>query len=240
MEERLQKVMARAGIASRRVSEQMIKDRRVTVNDRVVTELGTKVDADRDMIRVDGKLISAATSAVYIMLNKPAGYLTSLKDDRERPIVTDLIKGVPERIFPVGRLDYDSEGLLVLTNDGTFAYRIQHPKFEIPKTYMVKVKGSIPGDVLKAISGITLLEDGDFKPQRVRIDKANRKSTWVEMTIHEGKNRIIKRLFDFYGYPVMRLVRVAIGNLKLKNLRIGDFRYLEVREVRDLLALAKP
>jgi 23S rRNA pseudouridine2605 synthase len=240
MEERLQKVMARAGIASRRVSEQMIKDRRVTVNDRVVTELGTKVDADRDMIRVDGKLISAATSAVYIMLNKPAGYLTSLKDDRERPIVTDLIKGVPERIFPVGRLDYDSEGLLVLTNDGTFAYRIQHPKFEIPKTYMVKVKGSIPGDVLKAISGRTSLEDGDFKPQRVRIDKANRKSTWVEMTIHEGKNRIIKRLFDFYGYPVMRLVRVAIGNLKLKNLRIGDFRYLEMREVRDLLALAKP
>lgn len=240
MEERLQKVMARAGIASRRSSEQMIRDRRVTVNGAVVTELGTKVDAFRDMIRVDGKLISADASAVYIMLNKPAGYLTSVKDDRGRPLVIDLIKGIPERIFPVGRLDYDSEGLLLLTNDGTFANRIQHPRFEIPKTYMVKVRGSIPSDVIKAIGDGTLLEDGDFTPRRVRIDKVNRKSTWVEMTIHEGKNRIIKRLFDYYGYPVMRLIRVAIGNLTFDSLGTGEFRYLEVKEVRKLLSLAKP
>lgn len=239
MEERLQKMMARAGIASRRISEQMIKDGRVSVNDRIVTELGTKVDSERDLVRVDGKLISVDTSTVYIMLNKPAGYLTSLKDDRNRPIVADLLKGIPERIFPVGRLDYDSEGLLLVTNDGDFAYRIQHPKFEIPKTYMVKVKGFISRETLKTLSHGTRLEDGDFKPERIRIDKVNQKSTWVEMTIHEGKNRIIKRFFDAYGYPVTRLIRIAIGNIRLESLRPGDFRYLEKREVKELLTLAK-
>ncbi len=240
MEERLQKVMARAGIASRRVSEQMIKDGRVSVNEKNVTELGTKVDSERDMIRVDGKLILVDSSTVYVMLNKPAGYLASLKDDRNRPIVTDLLKSIPERIFPVGRLDYDSEGLLLMTNDGDFSYRIQHPKFEIPKTYMVKVKGFISRDTLAAISRGTRLEDGDFKPERVRIDKVNQRSTWVEMTIHDGKNHIIKRFFDAYGYPVTRLIRIAVGNMKLEGLRLGDFRYLEKREVKELLTLAKP
>jgi len=239
MEERLQKVMARAGIASRRVSEQMIKDGRVSVNDRIVTELGTKVKGGSDMIRVDGKLISVDASTVYVLLNKPAGYLTSLRDDRNRPIVTDLLQSIPERIFPVGRLDYDSEGLLLMTNDGNFAYRMQHPKFEIPKTYMVKVKGFITRDTLKAMSRGTRLEDGYFKPERLRIDKVNQKSTWVEITIHEGKNRIIKRFFDAYGYNVTRLIRVAIGNMRLENLRPGDFRYLERREVKEMLALVK-
>lgn len=239
MGERLQKVMARAGVASRRISEQMIKDGRVSVNDRIVTELGTKVDSERDMIRVDGKLISVDASTVYIMLNKPSGYLTSLKDDRNRPIVTDLLKGIPERIFPVGRLDYDSEGLLLMTNDGDFAYRLQHPKFGISKTYMVKVKGFISRDALKVMSKGTRLEDGDFKPERIRIDKVNQRSAWVEITIHEGRNRIIKRFFDAYGYSVTRLIRIAVGNIRLQGLRPGDFRYLDGSEVRELLTLSK-
>jgi len=169
MTDRLQKIIAHAGIASRRMAEKMISEGRISVNGKIVTELGTKVDIRKDQIRVDGKLISAEVSRVYLMLNKPKGYLTTLKETRERPIITDLLEGVPERVFPVGRLDYDSEGLLIMTNDGDFAYRVQHPKFEITKTYLVKIKGRISKEEIIMIKNGAKLDDGEFKPAHVTV-----------------------------------------------------------------------
>jgi 23S rRNA pseudouridine2605 synthase len=231
--------MAQSGVASRRESEQLIQQGRVSVNNKIVTALGTKVDITKDEIRVDGKLISVETRKVYLMLYKPKGFLTTLKDDRGRHIVRDLVKGVPERIFPVGRLDYDSEGLLLMTNDGDFANRMQHPKFEIPKTYMVKVKGQITKDSLQLIKDGERLDDGYFKPLHVSIEKVNPKSSWLELIIHEGRNRVIRRYFDFLGHPVSRLIRVAVGDIHLGELLPGDFRYLERREIKELLALSR-
>lgn len=235
MPDRLQKIIAHAGIASRRMAEKMISEGRISVNGKIVTELGTKVDIRKDEIRVDGKLISAEVSRVYLMLNKPKGYLTTLKDTRERPIITDLLEGVPERVFPVGRLDYDSEGLLIMTNDGDFAHRVQHPKFEITKTYLVKIKGRIPKEETSMIKNGAKLDDGEFKPVHVTVKKINPKSSWLELIIHEGRNRIIRRYFDSLGHPVTRLIRVAIGDIHLGDLRQGDFRYLQKKEVERLL-----
>ncbi len=235
MPDRLQKIIAHAGIASRRMAEKMISEGRISVNGKIVTELGTKVDIRKDEIRVDGKLISAEVSRVYLMLNKPKGYLTTLKETRERPIVTDLLEGVPERVFPVGRLDYDSEGLLIMTNDGDFAYRVQHPKFEITKTYLVKIKGRISKEEISMIKNGAKLDDGEFKPAHVAVGKINPKSSWLELIIHEGRNRIIRRYFDSLGHPVTRLIRVAIGGIHLGDLRQGDFRYLQKKEVERLL-----
>jgi len=235
MPDRLQKIIAHAGIASRRMAEKMISEGRISVNGKIVTELGTKVDIRKDEIRVDGKLISAEVSRVYLMLNKPKGYLTTLKETRERPIVTDLLEGVPERVFPVGRLDYDSEGLLIMTNDGDFAYRVQHPKFEITKTYLVKIKGRISKEEISMIKNGAKLDDGEFKPAHVAVGKINPKSSWLELIIHEGRNRIIRRYFDSLGHPVTRLIRVAIGDIHLGDLRQGNFRYLQKKEVERLL-----
>jgi len=235
MPDRLQKIIAHAGIASRRMAEKMISEGRISVNGKIVTELGTKVDIRKDEIRVDGKLISTEVSRVYLMLNKPKGYLTTLKDTRERPIIADLLEGVPERVFPVGRLDYDSEGLLIMTNDGDFAYRVQHPKFEITKTYLVKIKGRIPKEEISMIKNGAKLDDGEFKPAHVTVGKINPKSSWLELIIHEGRNRIIRRYFDSLGHPVTRLIRVAIGDIHLGDLRQGDFRYLQKKEVERLL-----
>ena len=235
MPDRLQKIIAHAGIASRRMAEKMISEGRISVNGKIVTELGTKVDIRKNEIRVDGKLISTEVSRVYLMLNKPKGYLTTLKDTRERPIIADLLEGVPERVFPVGRLDYDSEGLLIMTNDGDFAYRVQHPKFEITKTYLVKIKGRIPKEEISMIKNGAKLDDGEFKPTHVTVGKINPKSSWLELIIHEGRNRIIRRYFDSLGHPVTRLIRVAIGDIHLGDIRQGDFRYLQKKEVERLL-----
>jgi len=236
MEERLQKILARCGVASRRAAEQMMRDGRVSLNDRVITQPGVKADIARDEIRVDGKLISeAAVSRVYLMLNKPRGYVVTLKDPHGRPIVTDLLRDVPERVFPVGRLDYDSEGLLLMTNDGDFSYRVQHPAFKIPKTYMVKVRGTLTKNDIGAIKKGAMLDDGSFKPVWVAMEKSNRKSCWVEMTILEGRNRIIRRFFDSIDRPVVRLIRTAIADIGIGNLKSGEYRYLQKKEVGTLI-----
>lgn len=240
MPDRLQKILAHAGVASRRVAEQMIREGRVSVNDTVITQLGTKADIHRDTIKVNGKLIVTDVSNVYLMINKPRGYLTTLKDTKGRPIVTDLLEGIPDRVFPIGRLDYDSEGLLLLTNDGDFAHRIQHPKFEITKTYRVKVKGSLSSEERGRIRKGTRLDDGEFTPVNVSIKKLNPGSCWLELTIHEGRNRVIRRFFDTLDHPVTRLIRVAIGDLHLDDLPQGEFRYLQKREVQRLLMLSGP
>jgi len=236
--ERLQKIIAAAGIASRRAAETLILQGRVSVNGVVVTGLGTKADASRDDIRVDGKLISTDVDKVYLMLNKPRGYVTTLKDPEGRPTVAELLQGLEERVFPVGRLDYDSEGLLLLTNDGDFAQRIQHPRYGIPRTYRVKVRGQLARHARKDMEGGVELEDGFFKPDAVRVEKMNPKSSWVVLTIREGRNRVIRRLFDALGYPVARLIRVSLGGLPLGSLREGELRALKKGEIEGLLCLS--
>jgi 23S rRNA pseudouridine2605 synthase len=234
--ERLQKIIARAGVASRRAAEKMIRQGRVSVNGRTITELGTKADTRRDEIRVDGNLISQSQGGekIYILLNKPRGYLTTLDDPEGRPTVTDLIDDVTERIFPVGRLDYDSEGLLLMTNDGDFANRVQHPRFKVSKTYLAKIKGNIARKELDTLKQGTRLEDGDFRPLTVFVDKRNKKSCWLKLTIVEGRNRVIRRFFETLGYPVTRLIRIAIDDIEIGNLKQGKFRYLKAKEIRKL------
>jgi len=236
--ERLQKIIARSGIASRRFAEEMIKNGRVSVNERIVTIPGTKADGSRDEIRIDGKLISAETSNVYILLNKPRGYITALKDPQGRPVVTDLLEGIHERVFPVGRLDYDSEGLLLMTNDGEFSYRIQHPKFRIPKTYRVKIKGSVTGEEINIFKRGSKLDDGYFKPANIAVEKNNRKSCWLRMIIFQGRNRIIRRFFDSMGRPVVRLIRIGVGEIELSDLHEGEYRHINKKEVKRLFHTA--
>jgi 23S rRNA pseudouridine2605 synthase len=235
--DRLQKIIARAGIASRRTAEMMIRQGRVSVNGRTITELGTKADTRSDEIRVDGNLISQSQGGgkIYILLNKPRGYLTTLDDPEGRPVVTDLIEDVAERVFPVGRLDYDSEGLLLLTNDGDFANRVQHPRFQVSKTYLAKIKGNVGKKDLDSMKQGTRLEDGDFRPLTVFVDKRNKKSCWLRLTISEGRNRVIRRYFETMGYPVMRLIRIAIGDIETGTLKQGKYRYLKTKEIRKLI-----
>ena len=239
MLERLQKIIADAGIASRRAAEKYIEEGRVSVNGKVVTRQGTKADPDSDEIRIDGKLISTDVAKIYLMLNKPPGYVTTLKDPEGRPIVTDLLHIKSARIYPVGRLDYDSEGLLILTNDGTFAQRLQHPRYQVPRTYLVKVRGGIrPADVQRFLDGIEL-EDGAFAPRELVLERVNPKSCWLRITTSEGRNRVIRRAFEALGHPVARLIRVSYGRLRLGDLKTGEYRYLTKPEIESLSYLSR-
>lgn len=235
MEERIQKIIAAAGICSRRAAEELILAGKVQINDRVIRQLGTKADADRDEIRVDGKLITTEVERLYVVLNKPAGYVTTMKDPEGRPVVSDLLYAIGERVYPVGRLDYDSEGLLIMTNDGSFAERVQHPRYEIPRTYLVKVRGRLARKEIQAMLKGIKLEDGPFSVKEVHEEKSNEKSQWLRVTIVEGRNRIIRRAMVALGHPVARLIRVGLGNLELGNLKLGEYRHLRKREIEDLL-----
>ncbi|MFA4916964.1 MAG: pseudouridine synthase [Syntrophales bacterium] len=236
MEERLQKIISRAGIASRRAAEKMIKEGRVRVNDAVVRQLGSKADAEKDAIRVDGNLFLPEVSNIYLMLNKPAGYVTTLHDPQGRPIITDLLSDVTERVFPVGRLDYNSEGLLLLTNNGDFAQRLLHPRFKIPKIYRVKIKGNLNSSEVRAIESGLDLKDGKFRPVSFNIEKKNIKNCWVNVTITEGRSRIIRKSFDSLGHPVLRLIRIGIANLYLDDLKAGTYRSLTKRDIQRVLS----
>ncbi len=238
MEERLQKILSRAGVSSRRAAEKMIAEGRISVNRTVVVEPGTKADPGKDEIRLDGRLISLETERIYLMLHKPKGYVTTLSDPQGRPIVTDLLNGVAARVYPVGRLDYDSEGLLILSNDGEFAQRLQHPRYGIPKTYRVKVEGHLLKGELKALENGIDLPDGRFAPAEVQLEKTNPRSTWLTLTLTDGRNRVIRRAFDSLGHPVARLVRVAVADITLASLPEGGWRMLTSREVERLLLLA--
>ena len=235
MEERLQKIIARAGFASRRAAEKMIKEGRVRVNNVVVRQLGAKADVEKDEVRVDGNLLSSEVAKIYLMLHKPRGYVTTLHDPQGRPIITDLLSDVSERVFSVGRLDYDSEGLLLMTNDGVFAQRLLHPRFGIPKIYRVKIRGDLTSSEIRAIEKGIELEDGKFRPEAFRIEKTNRKSCWVSLTITEGRSRMIRRGFASLGHPVVRLIRVAISEVYLGDLKAGAYRSLTKREIQKLL-----
>jgi 23S rRNA pseudouridine2605 synthase len=237
-EERLQKILSKAGVSSRRAAEKMIAEGRISVNRIVVTGPGTKADPEKDEIRVDGRLVSLETERIYLMLHKPKGYVTTLSDPQGRPIVTDLLNGVAARVYPVGRLDYDSEGLLILTNDGEFAQRLQHPRYGIPKTYRVKVEGRFSKGELKALEKGIDLPDGRFAPAEVQLEKTNPGSTWLTLTLTDGRNRVIRRVFDSIGHSVTRLIRVAVADITLASLREGTWRMMTPREVERLLALA--
>jgi 23S rRNA pseudouridine2605 synthase len=238
MEERLQKILSRAGVSSRRAAERMIAEGRISVNGTVVVAPGTKADPEKDEIRLDGRLLSLEMERIYLLLHKPKWYVTTLSDPQGRPIVTDLINGVATRVYPVGRLDYDSEGLLILTNDGEFAQRLQHPRYKIPKTYRVKVEGHLLKGELKALENGIDLPDGRFAPSEVRLEKTNPGSTWFVLTLTDGRNRVIRRAFDSLGHPVARLIRVAVAEILLAPLREGAWRLMTPREVERLLILA--
>ncbi len=239
MEERLQKIIASAGLCSRRAAEELIVAGKVSVNGKVVKTLGAKADPEKDEIRVEGKLIPTSVQRVYILLNKPAGYVTTLKDPEGRPVVTDLLHDVRERVYPVGRLDYDSEGLLLLTNDGDFAERIQHPRYEIPRTYLVKIQGRLTRKEIQALQTGIELEDGPFAAREAQEQKSTERSQWLQVTIAEGRNRVIRRAMEALGHRVQRLIRLSLGNLELGQMQPGEYRHLNKREIETLIGRKK-
>lgn len=206
---------------------------RVRVNGEVVKELGVKVDPERDRVEVDGKPVKPAEK-IYILLYKPAGYVTTLYDPQGRPKVTDLLRGVSARVHPVGRLDYETEGLLLLTNDGDLTFRLTHPRHEIPKTYHALVKGVPDAADLRRLRTGVMLEDGMTAPAQVRLLKVEKGNAWLEITIHEGRNRQVRRMAEAVGHPVLYLCRVKYAFLDLKGLKKGEFRHLTPREVKKL------
>lgn len=234
MTDRLQKIISAAGITSRRAAEELILSGRVAVNGTVVTELGSKADPVRDLITLDGQPVKPAETFFYVLLHKPAGYVTSLKDPQGRHLVTELVKDINERLFPVGRLDYNSEGLLLLTNDGAWANRLMHPRHQVDKEYHVRVRGKVDPQQLKRLSAGIELEDGPTAGATVRLLKADQNNDWLSITIREGRNRQVRRMCAAVGLFVVRLRRIRYGNLTLGGLQPGEYRLLSSEEAKGL------
>ena len=229
---RLQKYMAECGVASRRKCEEIISQGRVTVNDAVVITQGVQVNPETDLVKVDGSVIGLQEQKVYMMLNKPKGVVTTVSDQFGRKNVIDFIS-VPERIFPVGRLDYDTEGLLFLTNDGEFAYQMTHPGHQVDKCYLAKVQG-VPSEAeLEQLRQGIVLEG-----RRTAPAKAELKEGWVQLTIHEGRNRQVRKMLEAVGHPVIELKRISVGQVQLGDLPVGQWRYLTEKEKTILLKKA--
>lgn len=231
--ERIQKILAERGLASRRKAEELIREGRVTVSGRVAL-LGEKADPGRDTIKIDGRRLAASPEKKYVLFYKPKNVVTTLADPEERTAIRDWIPLSGGRLFPVGRLDYDAEGLLLLTNDGDLANRLAHPSREVPRTYWVKLKGKPAGEEMQRISRGVRLEDGMTAPCGVTPLRETEGNAWVEMILHEGRNRQVKRMWETLGYPVLKLKRVAFGGLKLGTLKPGEFRILDAGETEKL------
>jgi 23S rRNA pseudouridine2605 synthase len=232
MQERLQKYLARAGLASRRAAETLITAGRVKVNGTIVRELGTKVDGNKDLVVVDGKPAVAPTEKSWFLLYKPAGVVTTLKDPQERPTISDYLEKVRSRVFPVGRLDYDAEGALLLTDDGDVANRLMHPRHQVRRVYLAKVKGDPTDASLEKLRGGVRLEDGFAKPAEVaRFERAD-KNTWLRLVVTEGRPHLIKRLCAAIGHPVVRLYRPSHAGIPVDGLRPGQVRALTNDEVK--------
>jgi 23S rRNA pseudouridine2605 synthase len=230
---RLQKVLARAGVASRRAAEELIAAGRVRVDGRVITELGTKVDPRSSRVEVDGQRI-ARESPVYIVLHKPRGTVSTMHDPEGRPTVRELFADVPARVYPVGRLDFNTSGVLFATNDGDFAEGLMHPRRLVPKAYIVKVQGAMrPGDLDGWRRGVTL-EDGKTQPAKAKLLRHEADKTWIELTITEGRNQQVRRMGDATGFRVMRLARTAFAGVGCEGLRPGEWRYLSADELAIL------
>ncbi|EGO63669.1 pseudouridine synthase [Acetonema longum] len=240
MTERLQKVLSQAGVASRRQAEQYILEGRVSVNGKVIKELGTKVTPGKDRIRVDGKIIGAE-KLVYILLYKPKGVVSTMSDPEGRKTVKSLVEDIPERIYPVGRLDYNTEGLLLMTNDGELAQALTHPSHEIEKTYLARVLGQPAEEKLDRLRIGIRLEDGVTAPAKLILLEHDREKniTQVEIIIHEGKNRQVRRMFEAIGHPVNQLKRVSFAFLTLQGVRRGRYRHLTTAEVQQLKSLSR-
>jgi 23S rRNA pseudouridine2605 synthase len=232
--ERIQKILAKAGIASRREAERMVAEGRVSVNGKIVETLGFKVDPSRDHIKVDGKRLAPFEPKVVLLLNKPRGYLSTVKDPKGRPTVMDLLKNVKWRIYPVGRLDFDAEGLLLLTNDGDLAHLLSHPRFSIPKTYLAKVAGVPEGKELMRLRRGVALDDGEARAVSCRLIHQREKNSWVRIVVTEGRNHLVKRMFAAIGHTVLKLKRIEYGPVSLGDLPFGQTRYLTFEEVEKL------
>ena len=238
MEEiRLQKYLASAGVASRRKCEELILDGKIEVNGQIITELGTKIDPKKDEVKYNGKIVKSEEEKVYILLNKPIGYVTTAKEQFGRDMVLDLVK-VNKRIVPVGRLDMYTSGALILTNDGEFVNKLTHPSHEIDKTYNVTVKGIVTKEEIENLKkGVLIDDDYITKPAKVKILKIDeeKKISRIQKTIHEGKNRQVRKICESIGKKVLALHRCKIGNIDVKSLKLGEWRYLSKKEVEKFL-----
>src|SRR6476660_5614142 len=231
---RLQKLLALAGVASRRRSEELMLDGQVEVNGEVVTRLGTKVDPASDLIRVAGKRLPPISEKVYLALNKPRGVVSTMSDPEGRRTLSDLVADRPERLFHVGRLDTDTDGLILLTNDGDFAQRLAHPSYEVDKTYVAARDGVVAKATLKQLRDGVTLEDGPVQVSAAKVRSSHGERSIVELVIHEGRNRIVRRLLDHVGHPVRQLTRTQIGPVRLAGIPQGKLRELDEKEIGTL------
>lgn len=237
--ERLQKYIAGSGIASRRKSEELILNGRVKVNGTIVTKLGTKVDANIDIVTVDNKIISGSKEHVYIKLYKPEGYVTTVKDQFNRKTVLDLID-VKESIYPIGRLDYNTSGLLLLTNDGDLTNKLLHPRYHIFKTYIAEVEGRVSTESIKKLKTGVMIDSGKTAPAKVELLKYTNSKSIVQISIYEGKNRQVRKMFEAVGHNVKLLKRVSFGEIKLDDLKVGSWKYLSDEEIQFLKRNGEP
>ncbi|MDO8586460.1 MAG: pseudouridine synthase [Armatimonadota bacterium] len=242
MEQRLQKALAAAGVGSRRKCEELIAAGRVSIDGEIVTEMGLKVDAKKSVVTVDGRPVKPPPENVYIVLNKPRGYTSTRRDPHAKHTVMELLRDAPAPVYPVGRLDVDSEGLLILTNDGDFTHHLTHPSHEVPKTYVADVRGRLSYLDLRALAEGVMLEDGKTAPAEARVLSYDRRTAVnrIELTIHEGRKRQVRRMFDAINHPLQRLVRTRIGSLTSDELEPGQWRPLTSREVSSLLRSVQP
>ncbi|MBC6003250.1 Ribosomal large subunit pseudouridine synthase B [uncultured Clostridium sp.] len=233
---RINKYIASCGIASRRKAEELILENRVKVNGNLINELSFQINEKKDKVEVDGKLIGLEEKLVYIMLNKPEGYVTTVKDQFDRKSVIDLVKDIDARVYPIGRLDYETSGLLLLTNDGDLTYKLTHPKHEVDKTYIATVKGIPTQNEITNFEKGLYIEDYKTSPAKIKIVKKNIEKNYAvcEIKIHEGRNRQVRKMCKAINHPVMNLRRKAMGKIVLKDVEIGKYRHLTVEEVNYL------
>ena len=228
---RLNRYLASRGVGARRTCDEMIRQGRVRVNSRTITEPGVAINIDRDTVELDGTIVEATVTLVYVLLHKPAGYVVTAKDPQNRPTVFHLLEDVGQRIFPVGRLDLDVEGLLLLTNDGDLGFRLSHPRYEVDKIYRVLVEGKPDRQTLDTIRGGFQLDDGPTAPMDVIVVDEGEHGTMLEMKMHEGRKRQVKRMWSSLGHPVTHLIRTGFADMTIDGLRTGQWRYLTPEEV---------
>ena len=236
---RINKYIALCGVASRRKAEELILAGKVKVNDNIVTELSYQVDEENDVVKVDDKIIKEENKLVYILLNKPEGYITTVKDQFDRESVLDLVTDIKERVYPIGRLDYETSGLLLLTNDGDLTYKLTHPKHEVDKTYVARVKGKLTPDEIKMFKSGLKIEDYVTAPAKLKVIRYDEKTnvSLLEIKIHEGRNRQVRKMCRAINHPVLRLRRAAMGKIVLKDLEVGKYRHLTKEEVAYLKSI---
>lgn len=234
MQIRLNKFLAQAGVASRREVDEMIVAGKIKVNGRIIRTLGSKIDDEKDRVEVGGKRVEKEGGWVYLMLNKPRGYLVTLKDPFQRPTIKELLPSLKRRIYPVGRLDYDSEGLLLLTNDGELAHRLAHPRYRVPKNYVVEVNGVPDSSKIARLERGVILDGKKTAPAQIAKLSGSAKKTLFRIEIHEGRKREVKRMFEAIDHRVLHLKRVGFGRLRLGNLKTGKWRFLSRKEVDSL------